>query len=69
MSEAEEPQGDPQDSRFRLLQAQRHLQLDRGAERGLRHARRGPGWLLWTTLAANAKARRELSEMEKERRR
>ncbi len=25
------------------------------------------GWLLWTTLAANAKARRELSEMEKER--
>ena len=25
------------------------------------------GWLLWTTLAANARARRELSEMEKER--
>ena len=25
------------------------------------------GWLLWTTLAANAKARRELSEMERER--
>ncbi len=25
------------------------------------------GWLLWTTLAANAKARRELAEMEKER--
>ncbi len=27
------------------------------------------GWLLWTTLAANARARRELAEMEKERRR
>ncbi len=27
------------------------------------------GWLLWTTLAANAKARRELAEMERERRR
>ncbi len=27
------------------------------------------GWLLWTTLAANAKARRDLAEMEKERRR
>ena len=25
------------------------------------------GWLLWTTLAANARARRELAEMEKER--
>ncbi len=25
------------------------------------------GWLLWSTLAANAKARRELSEMERER--
>ena len=25
------------------------------------------GWLLWTTLAANAKARRELAEMERER--
>jgi heme exporter protein CcmD len=25
------------------------------------------GWLLWTTLAANAKARRDLAEMEKER--
>ncbi len=27
------------------------------------------GWLLWTTLAANAKARRDLAEMERERRR
>ena len=27
------------------------------------------GWLLWTTLAANARARRELAEMERERRR
>ena len=27
------------------------------------------GWLLWTTLAANARARRDLAEMEKERRR
>ncbi len=27
------------------------------------------GWLLWTTLAANARARLELAEMEKERRR
>ncbi len=25
------------------------------------------GWLLWTTLVANAKARRELAEMEKAR--
>ena len=25
------------------------------------------GWLLWTTLTANAKARRDLAEMEKER--
>jgi heme exporter protein CcmD len=25
------------------------------------------GWLLWTTLAANARARRDLAEMEKER--
>ncbi|MFQ5564947.1 MAG: heme exporter protein CcmD [Paracoccaceae bacterium] len=25
------------------------------------------GWLLWTTLTANAKARRELAEAEKER--
>ena len=25
------------------------------------------GWLLWTTLAANAKARRDLAEMERER--
>ncbi|HUS53368.1 MAG TPA: heme exporter protein CcmD [Thermohalobaculum sp.] len=25
------------------------------------------GWLMWTTLAANAKARRDLAEMEKER--
>ena len=25
------------------------------------------GWLLWTTLAANARARRELAEMERER--
>ena len=25
------------------------------------------GWLLWTTLAANARARRELTEMEKAR--
>ena len=25
------------------------------------------GWLLWTTLSANAKARRDLAEMEKER--
>jgi len=25
------------------------------------------GWLLWATLAANAKARRELAEMEKAR--
>ncbi len=25
------------------------------------------GWLLWTTLATNARARRELAEMEKER--
>ena len=24
------------------------------------------GWLLWSTLAASAKARRELAEMEKE---
>jgi heme exporter protein CcmD len=24
-------------------------------------------WLLWTTLAANARARRDLAEMEKER--
>ncbi len=24
------------------------------------------GWLLWSTLAANSKARRELAEMEKE---
>ncbi len=24
------------------------------------------GWLLWSTLATNAKARRELAEMEKE---
>ena len=27
------------------------------------------GWLMWTTLTANAKARCELAEMEKERRR
>jgi heme exporter protein CcmD len=27
------------------------------------------GWLLWTTLAANARARRDLTEMERERRR
>ncbi len=27
------------------------------------------GWLLWTTVAANAKARHDLAEMEKERRR
>ncbi len=27
------------------------------------------GWLLWTTLAANTKARRELAEMEGESRR
>ncbi len=27
------------------------------------------GWLMWTTLAANARARRELSEMERESRR
>ena len=25
------------------------------------------GWLLWTTLRANAKARRDLAEMERER--
>jgi len=25
------------------------------------------GWLLWTTLAANVRARRDLAEMEKER--
>jgi heme exporter protein CcmD len=25
------------------------------------------GWLLWTTLAANAKARRELAEVERKR--
>ena len=25
------------------------------------------GWLLWITLAANARARRDLAEMEKER--
>ena len=25
------------------------------------------GWLTWTTLTANAKARRDLAEMEKER--
>ncbi len=25
------------------------------------------GWLLWTTLATNARARRELAETEKER--
>jgi heme exporter protein CcmD len=25
------------------------------------------GWLLWTTLAASAAARRDLAEMEKER--
>ena len=25
------------------------------------------GWLLWATLAANARARRELAEAEKER--
>jgi heme exporter protein CcmD len=25
------------------------------------------GWLLWTTLATNTKARRDLAEMEKER--
>ena len=25
------------------------------------------GWLLWTTLTANTKARRDLAEMEKER--
>ena len=25
------------------------------------------GWLLWTTLAANAKARRELNEVERKR--
>jgi heme exporter protein CcmD len=25
------------------------------------------GWLLWTTLAANARARRDLAEIEKER--
>jgi len=25
------------------------------------------GWLLWTTRATNARARRELAEMEKER--
>ncbi len=27
------------------------------------------GWLMWTTLAANARARRELAEMERESRR
>ncbi len=27
------------------------------------------GWLLWSTLAASAEARRELREMERERRR
>ncbi len=27
------------------------------------------GWLLWSTLAASARARRELNEMERERRR
>jgi heme exporter protein CcmD len=27
------------------------------------------GWLVWSTLAANARARRELAEMERERRR
>jgi heme exporter protein CcmD len=25
------------------------------------------GWLMWTTLTANARARRDLAEMEKER--
>jgi len=25
------------------------------------------GWLLWTTLAANARARRDLAEIEKDR--
>jgi len=25
------------------------------------------GWLLWTTLAANARARRDLAEIERER--
>jgi heme exporter protein CcmD len=27
------------------------------------------GWLVWSSLAANAKARRDLAEMEKERER